>query len=236
VSYYKGRIVEILLEGYQNGAALLACATGAIPRPGQYLQAHNPDDPMDVVPVSLFASGTSKYDGELGIVGEAVFPISGPIPSDWKPGTSLLLRGPLGRGFELPKRARRVALAALDGNPERLLPLIGQALKQDAQVALFSDDAGGDIPVAVEQQGLSDLAAGVQWADYLATDISIEKVEELDTVFRSRIPAALKAEILVAAPMPCGALAKCGICTVRTRSRPRLACEDGPVFDLKEVV
>ena len=41
-----------------------------------------------------------------------------------------------------------------------------------------------------------------------------------------------EAQALVRTPMPCGALADCGVCTVRTSRGPKLACKDGPVFDL----
>lgn len=234
MAHYKGRIVEILLESYQNAAARLVIPSETLPRPGQYLQAHQPDDRMEVVPISLFAAGDeSKGAGEHGSKGENSFFVAGPIPVSWRPGTELLLRGPLGRGFELPKRARRVALVALDRNPGRLLPLVARGVQQDAEITLFSDGASGDLPLAVEQQVLKELPRGLKWADYLTVDISIEKIDALETIFGTRIPAALAAEILVAVPMPCGGMAKCGVCTVRTPRGPRLACEDGPVFDLK---
>lgn len=253
MQHYKGRIAEILLESYQNATARLIVPAESAPRAGQYLQAHWPDDPMEVVPTSLFPAGNQtpspapsspraarsgkalsleKGKGEDQTV---TFPIAGPVPANWHPGTELLLRGPLGRGFELPKRARHVALVALDRNPGRLLPLVSGALEQGAQIALFSDSDGGNLRLAVEQQSLKELSGGLKWADYLAADMSIEKLDELETIFSSRIPAALAAEILVAAPMPCGGMAKCGVCTVQTRNGPRLACEDGPVFKLKEV-
>jgi len=150
--------------------------------------------------------------------------------------TELFLRGPLGHSLEAPKRAHRVALVALDRNPGRLLPLVANAIKQGAEIALFSRESSVNFPLVVEQQGLKELPSALKWADYLAADISLEKIENLDTIFLSRIPAALEAQILVAAQMPCGGMAKCGVCTVHTRRGPRLACEDGPVFDLQEFV
>jgi hypothetical protein len=117
-----------------------------------------------------------------------------------------------------------------------LLPLVSDGLEQDAEIALFSDTNYGNLPLAVEQQDLRELAAGIKWADYLAADISIETIDAFELVFTSRAPAALDAEILIAAPMPCGGMAKCGVCTVRTRSGPRLACEDGPVFKLQNLL
>jgi len=44
-----------------------------------------------------------------------------------------------------------------------------------------------------------------------------------------------QAQILVRTPMPCGALAQCGVCSVELRGGAQLACENGPVFDLKSL-
>lgn len=46
-------------------------------------------------------------------------------------------------------------------------------------------------------------------------------------------PTLPEAQILVRVPMPCGALAECGVCAVRLRDGVALACDDGPVFDLR---
>jgi dihydroorotate dehydrogenase electron transfer subunit len=45
-----------------------------------------------------------------------------------------------------------------------------------------------------------------------------------------------KAQVLVGTPIPCGGIADCGVCAVNTKSSWMLACEDGPVFDLREFV
>jgi NAD(P)H-flavin reductase len=36
--------------------------------------------------------------------------------------------------------------------------------------------------------------------------------------------------------MPCGGVADCGACAVETRLGWKLACEDGPVFDLIDLL
>jgi hypothetical protein len=232
MAHYKGRIAEILLEAYQNAAGILACPSEAAPKPGQYLQAHNPNDPMQVVPTSLFAAGEIAHDSSSIVR----LPIAGPIPQSWQPGTELLLRGPLSHGFSVPRLARRFALIALDRNPGRLLPLVSQGIQQGAGITFLHDGPSGNLPVAVEEQPLEGLAKSIQWADYLAVDIPLDRIEDLRSIFTLRIPAALNAEALVAAPMPCGGMAKCGVCTVRTNKGPQLPCEDGPVLKLKELV
>jgi NAD(P)H-flavin reductase len=44
-----------------------------------------------------------------------------------------------------------------------------------------------------------------------------------------------EAQVLVRTSIPCGGIADCGVCAVMTKSNWKLACKDGPVFDLKEL-
>jgi hypothetical protein len=45
-----------------------------------------------------------------------------------------------------------------------------------------------------------------------------------------------EAQALVITPMPCGGIAECGVCAVTARRGWKLACKDGPVFDLTELI
>ena len=229
VAYYKGRLSELLLEPYQNATARLVCAPEAAPKPGQYLQAFDPQDEEQAVATSLFAAGAiDKLDGEASL------PILAPLPESWQPGTQLQLRGPLGRGFELPRRAQRVALSALGGSPGRLLPLVSPALRQRAEVVLCCDTPVRELPIAVEVQGLDGLQEALRWADYVALDVPLEEMEQLAGLL-SRVPRQVKGQVLVFSPMPCGGLAQCGVCTVTAKKGAWLACENGPVFELSQL-
>jgi hypothetical protein len=44
-----------------------------------------------------------------------------------------------------------------------------------------------------------------------------------------------ESQVLIHTQMPCGAAAECGVCAVTTRSSWKLACKDGPVFDMAEI-
>ncbi len=59
--------------------------------------------------------------------------LAGSIPSGWQPGDSLNLRGPVGRGFTLPRTSRRVACVSLDERMYYLSPLMRQAFLQAAE-------------------------------------------------------------------------------------------------------
>lgn len=205
----------------------------ALPKPGQYLQAHTLGDPDEVIPSSLFAAGPAEFDRRSG---QYLLPVSGPLREDWLPGTAIRLRGPLGRGFALPKRVNRLALVALDSGPGRLLPLLGEALARHVEIALFTDSDHSNLPLEIEVQLLSDLQAGIAWADFLAIDLPAFLVEELRSLLGLGMERAPAGQALVLAPMPCGAIADCGVCTLPTRKGPRLACLQGPVFNLNDLL
>jgi hypothetical protein len=221
-----GELVELYLEGVLTGGRLL-CPQKLIPGPGQYLLAHDPASNVPL-PVPVFNAGPVPGG----------FLIAPPIPQTWRPGTTLSLRGPIGKGYSLPDSARCVALVALDETFARLNPLLANALKQDVSVVLVSDLDLPDLPPEVELQPLSALAEMAQWADYLAIDISRDSLSGLREMLGLNGQAKLKyeAQVLVITPMPCGGMGECGVCAVTDRHGWKMACKDGPVFDLKELV
>jgi hypothetical protein len=229
VGHYKGRIVEILLEAYQNGVARISAPAAAVPRAGQYLQVYKPADELAALPISVFRTGEPEIKD-----GEARFAVSGEMLSEWTPGEELALRGPFGRGFELPARARRVGLVALAGEPGRLLPLMLSALRNEAEVTLCVEVEHLDLPSRVEIRGLDACAEVLTWADYAAVDLESEQIDELGTLLqiKDRARRALSAQALVNAPMPCSGSGRCGVCAVATARGELLPCEDGPVFSL----
>lgn len=204
----------------------MICPPEWIPAPGQYLLAHAPgsDSPL-AVPVFFSASAPNGFR-------------SAPLlNSPWTPGTRLNFRGPLGHGFSLPAFARRTALIAFDESPGRLCGLISNSLEQQAEVVLVCNSPADDLPEAVEVQPLSALADVLSWAQYAAFDIARENLPGLMEKLRGPNQAStLKdAEILVRTPVPCGGFAECGVCSVVTTSGWKMACKEGPVFDLREI-
>jgi hypothetical protein len=222
----EAEILELSLEG-DLPAARLACPPGLVPAPGRYLLAARPgtDDPL---PVPLFAARVTP-DGFLA---------APPVPADWAPGTRLRLRGPLGGGFNPPPAARRVALAALGETPSRLLALLPAVLGQGAALTLLWERPFGSLPAEVEVQPPAALPEVCAWADYLALDLPRARLAELPDLLGWNLPGALPpaAQVLVETPLPCGGLAECGVCAVEVRRSWKLACKDGPVFDLAELM
>lgn len=223
-----GRVIEIRLEAPGETGALIECAPGMLPSAGQYVQAHAPDDRDVVLPVSLVPSQLLSP----AVEGKSLFVSAPPSPSSWRPGTPLILRGPLGRGFQLPRPLKRLGLAAIGHSASRLLPLIDSA----AEIALFSNSLPPDLPALVEVNPLSALPDALTWADFLAIDCPLEQLPTLPGLLgiEADSPLPCPAQILVYSPIPCGALAECGVCAVPAKRRYKLACKDGPVFDWGE--
>ncbi len=232
VRVHIARVTEIQLDA-GGPAAWIECPPAAIPRPGQYVLAQDPEDQQAPLATPLFPAAISPGG----------FLAAPPIPPLWTPGTELLLRGPLGRGFTLPITCRRIALVALGDTAARLAPLIPAALEQDAAVALFSDAPLPSLPSAVEAYPLSALSELLSWADFIAVDLPLAALPDLRMRLASGSDGGAEpdshlhcpAQALVLAPMPCGGLGECGVCAVPAHRGWKLACIDGPVFNLDEI-
>lgn len=222
------RLVEVMQLG-SDTVGVLDLPPKFLPVAGQYLPCQRLTGGSEILVTPLFRVIGSE--GALSV---------GPLPGEWLPGEILSYLPPQGNGFNLPRSARRVALVAFGTSPIRLLPLVAVALEQGASVSLFCDpnpssDLLNRVSSQVEVAPLSALFSNLDWPDYLAFDIP----RVLLNPFFSRFPLDnphLEGQVLVQTPMPCRGLAECGVCAVRTVHGFRLACVDGPVFPLKEVI
>lgn len=212
-------------------AGQIACPAQAIPAPGQYVLADALADWREAISFPLFRAG---------IVPEGM-KVAPPLPESWTPGSELVLRGPTGQGFTLPPRTRRIGLVALDVTAARLLGLGEVALERGNEVTLFYDGAEShielqDLPLAVEVLPLESLSEALKGMDYLALDLPLHSLaglrQRLGLSSEQQLPCPAQALLLSA--MPCGGLGECGGCAVHTQKGWRLACKDGPVFDLND--
>jgi hypothetical protein len=209
-------------EIYLDSSARMSCAHELIPNPGQYLLADiSASDSPVTIPV--FPS-ESTPDG---------FRSAPALPSTWTPGTHLIARGPLGHGFSIPTPARKVALIAFDDSPARLRGLIPLAFKQGAEVVLLCNSVVNDFPESVEIQPLQALTDILKWTDYIAADVARENFDQFKAVLSGYILP--ETQVLIRAPMPCGALAECGACALTIDHHWKMICKEGPVFKLDEL-
>jgi hypothetical protein len=224
MGYTRGRAIEIRLEPGGQMKACIACPTVAVPKAGQYLLASNGDDVGAPLGIPLFIA-------EGCINGFWTAP---PIPNTWNPGTNLDLVGPLGHAFTLPRDVRRLGLAAMGDTALRLMPLAEGASRAQRSLTLFTDLPLPALPASVEAYPIASLAEALDWPDFMAIDLPLQRLGELRGMFGlkdgSRLP--FPAQVLITVPMPCAGLAGCGACAVPGRRGWKLACEDGPVFDL----
>lgn len=223
MKYGTGELVELFLEGGLTGGRLL-CPQNLIPEPGQYLLV------FDSASGSLLSAPVFNAGSVPG-----GFLVSPPISPSWQPGMTLSLRGPLGRGFTLPKSTRRVALVALAETPLRMKPLLVAALEQNASVVLVSDLELPALPPEVEIQPVPTLTEVIRWSDYLAIDVDRKSLPGLHEMLglAGQVGGKFDAQVFINTPMPCGGMGNCGVCAVTVRRGWRMSCEDGPVFDLK---
>ncbi len=216
-------LTEITLNGQNTGQ--VRCAPGQIPAPGQYLLAWAEQDTDAPLAVPLFSAGVCAGG----------FTLANPLPAHWQPGTQLNVRGPLGKGFNIPPSARFIVLVGYNKNLMRLLALTEPALAQNAAVALLTDHPPEGIPAALEISPLATFAEATRWADYLAIDAPRELLPGILQTIRE---AAYHREgqILIETDLPCGGMAECAACAIHLRKGFKLACKDGPVFDLKALL
>jgi len=227
MGHFNGRVSEIRLAASGQTELSVACPPASVPAPGQYLLAIDPQDSAAVLGTPLFLINPSSQ----GFWAAPLHPVQ------WAPGTNLDLVGPLGHGFELPGNLRRLGLVALGETVSRLLPLLAQAAQARAGMTLFTDLALPSLPSALEIHPLNILPEALDWPDYLVFDLPLQRLEGLRQVLGLGDGAILPcpAQVLITTPMPCAGLARCGACAVPGHRGWKLACEDGPVFDLRSL-
>jgi len=220
-----GRLTDISLDPADRQTAWIECPSGAVPDPGRYCLLAAPDDREAVLPVIAFP----------GEIAQSGFLAVGTLPRYWLPGVSLLIRGPLGKGFNLPSSLNRLALVAVGETPSRLMPVAQMTASRGADVAWFSDMALPGMPPAYELNPLEALVGALDWADFVVIDIPFDALSSLKGILglqgeeSETLPSG---QVLVHTSMPCGGVGECGACAVSYQRGWKLACLDGPVFDL----
>ncbi|MBN2044989.1 MAG: hypothetical protein JW757_08225 [Anaerolineales bacterium] len=227
-----GKILEIRQAYGGSNLAKIHLAGIPIPVPGQYLQVHHPSDDSCAAGVSLYLGGLPDTEAP-----SEYFTTARPLPPHWVPGDLLQVRGPLGKGFQIPEKARRLALIAFSDLSDHLLPLAAALLARGGEVAMFiksdPDSLPPRLPARIEVSKLAQISDGLKWADYAACSVELEEFSSACGVLSQFSPFGCPCQILVFSQLPCAGLADCGICAVRiTSGETKLVCKDGPVLEL----
>ena len=224
MGHFYGRVSEVRLGSGGHTEVCISCPDGSIPVAGQYLLALDPSDTNAVLSTAIFLV---EY-AERGFWAVPLF------ATTWGPGTDLHLDGPLGHGFNLPRNIQRLGLAVFGETNSRLIPLVHQAVKNRVGITLFTDLSLPVLPAAVEVYPQAAISNSLDWPDFLALDMPLERLSGLREVLGMPPGTGLPCpvQVLITSPVPCSGMAQCGACSVPTRRGWKLACEDGPVFDL----
>lgn len=218
---------EIRYDLQRNRIAWIDCPPGAIPQAGQYIQAWMMDDFSAPLASTLFPAQIT----------ERGFLTACPVPLIWEPRTRLELHGPNGRGFLLPGGTKRLALASFANTVARLMPLIRPALENEIALAIFSEVLPQEIPAEVEIYPLESLPELLTWPDVLILDLPVKSLSQLRQSLKlapsDHLPCP--AQALIYTCMPCAGLGSCGVCCVPAHRHWKMACQDGPVFDLNDL-
>ena len=226
-----GKILEIQQFGEHRRQAVIQLEDMPMPAPGQYLQVHRSQDRDQPVGLTVFPGGLELPSQFYNRIVS-----SPPIPNAWQPGDTIQVRGPLGKGFQIPPGAKRLALCAFAGVSDHLLPLAGLMLAEDGEVALFTDGDFSRLPARIEVNPLADLADACKWADLLACAAPVEQFSQAQERLEQLSPIRCETQVLAYGQYPCAAMAECGVCAIRMRSGNfQLACQDGPVFVWREI-
>ncbi len=222
MNQYVGKVLEFHLEPDGRRSVLIGCPQNAVPAPGQYVIVHAPADPDALLAEPVFLNRKTD-DGFLAA------PLDHSLSPFWQLGEELALRGPLGKGFQLPAALRNLALVAMGNTADRLLPLLNTA----DNAALFTDLPLRELPLHVEVQPLSAVSDASNWADFIAIDIPLSALDQVQPLLSGqRAPV----QLLITTEMPCSGLADCGVCALKgARGKTMLICIDGPVIASQRV-
>ena len=172
--------------------------------------------------------------------------------SQRKPGDPIDLIGPLGNGFVVKPETRSLLLLAGGIGFTPLAFMADMAIKEGRTVTVVMGSRSVKYlyPESQLPEGIKIVIAtedGSKGRRGLVTQIVDEFVGHADQVFACGPPAMYRSmtkldclkgksvQVSLEEKMACG-LGACYGCTVKTRMGPKQVCQDGPVFDLADIV
>lgn len=172
--------------------------------------------------------------------------------------SSIDFLGPLGKGFQIPSRAKNFLLLAKDSHFDLMLDLANTLVAQDKNVTFalqclkknylpdFANLAPSVELIVATLDGsfghrgdvFSQLGGLANWADRVMAVGSNNFYRQLDAHLHKKRPALTPdfAQVIVLdAPIYLCGTGVCQRCTVETKQGTKLACVDGPVFNLGDL-
>lgn len=222
----------------------------AVAQPGQFVMVRCGDnhDPLLRRPISIHrVAGKERIALLFHIVGKGTERLA-----TYRKGDIIDLYGPLGNGFSLLPSSRHMLMIAGGIGIAPLIFLAERALKTGCSVKLLlgAQQAsllypGNLLPASMDIfTATDDGSAGKKG---LVTEFMNDFVHQADQVFACGPAAMYKSiadqkcvidkpvQISLEARMGCG-LGACYSCTVKAKQGLKQVCQDGPVFDLKDIL
>ena len=214
-------------------------------RPGQFVMVHCGEEILLRRPLSVHQVDDDKLAFLYAVVGKGTYWLSQCIIDD-----KIDLLGPLGNGFSINPDSQRLLLVAGGLGIAPLYLLAQESLRWGYQVVLLYGTANDRrYPVAPEIEVVAATEDGTTGHKGMITDLLPEHVTWADQIFTCgptlmyHTLAAQNQQFLKGKPvqislevrMGCG-LGVCYGCTVGTRSGLKQSCQDGPVFNLEDII
>lgn len=217
-------VIREIITAFNGQAIVTDDRFSRVALPGEYFLAFAPGT-NQVLPVALFLYEFEKDSLTL----------CGNLPVEWQPGTMLNLQGPMGNGFQIPAPATKIAFLAIDHFlSERLIALMRQCITRGLAAVWVTEGPPPPLPPQVEILPLTDLVDAVNWSDTSVTAVTRQRLSTLLRTFDQQVELKDRVQVLIDSPFICGN-SRCGVCAVNTSKGWRLACKDGPIFNLAEV-
>jgi dihydroorotate dehydrogenase electron transfer subunit len=237
---------------------LIAAAIAAEAKAGQFIQVRVgdelSDDPLLARPISIFR--INKAEAGITLLFKVVGKGTKLLASKRK-GDALIIWGPIGNGFEVPKEAGNIALIAggigmpplfclgeqlsLQENPPRLTLFYGGKTAKDLLELDLWQKKGIPVKPATEDGSLgvkafiTELFVNERQVNHYDYIIACGPAPMLAEIQKMAVLSGLNGQLSLEAYMACGVGACLG-CACQTNHGPRRVCVDGPVFSINEVI
>jgi dihydroorotate dehydrogenase electron transfer subunit len=173
-------------------------------------------------------------------------------------GDTLDILGPFGHGFELARTTKTLLLLGEGPNIAALLMLAHTMVARGGSATLYATaselallppafllpseieyqtGSGAAIELLNQQHLAQGTPSTLIWADQLCAALPFHELSRLGELIRThRIRTDRSfASVIAESALPCG-IGNCGACTIETRKGLRLACSEGPVFGLHQLI
>ena len=191
-------------------------------KPGQFFIVYNPEKDDHLNPIYF----TLQLD--------EIFFLK-PKNTNWEIGDQLIVNGPIGSGFSNYFNFQNLLCISLGQSCGGLNPVVDHSVSIGKNVAYMLDDANVVLPNSVEIVFPNMLDENLIWADFVLIEVERDHLEKNQEILKRILKSDVHTEILIYCPILCSGDAQCMVCSVKTKEGWIRTCQQGTVFNLKEL-